>query len=119
MSSSMDMFLNALQVIAGMYLIYWAIRMKKTKQLKNDGLISNSVNIDNAPDKESYIRSTFIPDIIVGAVLILSGLAETIVSKFGIKLSTAGLSIIILAVLAVCIVFGFYIVKMQKKYLEP
>lgn len=117
MGNTVDAFLDMLEVAAGAYLIYCAISMKYSGKISS-GLVSRSLDLDKAPDKAAYIRSMFLPDIILGIILILCGCMTTFLPKIGITVTDTLSNIVLGCALALCILYGFFAMKMQKKYLE-
>ena len=86
MGNNIDAFLDMLEVAAGAYLIYCAISMKYSGKISS-GLVSRSLDLDKAPDKAAYIRSMFLPDIILGIILILCGCMTVLLPKIGVTVT--------------------------------
>lgn len=115
---SMNTFMDILEILAGAYMVYCAVKMKTTGEIKND-LVSRSIDPDRAPDKEGYIKAMFLPDIIMGVILILCGCATTGLPAAGVSLPEIANELIIGFALAIFIIYGVMSMKAQKKYLVP
>lgn len=116
--NSMDTFMDILEILAGAYMIYCAVKMKTTGNIKND-LVSRNIDPDKAPDKDGYIKKMFLPDIITGVILILCGCATSMLPAVGVSLPELAREIIIGIALAVFIIYGVASMNAQKKYLIP
>ena len=112
-----NMFLDVIVIIAGAFLIYSALAMKFKGEIKNS-LISRNIDLSKAPDREAYIRVMFLPNIVMGFLLILSGCVTTLLPGLGIELpSGAGTGVFITALAAV-VIYGMISMNAQNKYLR-
>lgn len=108
--------LDIVEIIIGIYVIYLAYKMKKTGKLENNALISKSVDLNKAKDPKGYIDATFLPDIICGAAFALAGIVSRI--SEGTSYYSLIQNICMVVSVLILLVFGYYIVKAQRKYLE-
>lgn len=108
--------LDVIEIAIGIYVIYLAWQMKSTGKLKHNGLISKSVDLNRANDPAGYIKATFIPDVISGVVLIICG----VISRMSEGSSYYGVvqNVCMVVTVVILFVFGFIIMKSQRKYLE-
>ncbi len=117
MFNSADGFLDLIIIAAGGYLMYAALIMKVAGKIPST-LISRNVDPEKASNKEEYIKNMFIPSLIMGLILVLSGLSNYILPAIGIILPEKGPMIISIVSMAIVIIFGIYSMNMQKKYLR-
>lgn len=114
----MDTLMDILEILAGAYMIYCAVKMKKTGNVKND-LVSRSIDPDKAPDKEGYIKAMFLPDIVMGILLILCGCISSGLPLIGVNVPELFNQLLIAFVLVLFIIYGVYSMKTQKQHLMP
>lgn len=106
---------DVLIVGSGLYLIYAAIAMKRTGKVPGV-MLSKGVDVKKTADVSGFIKDAFWKTIVIGIVSVLAG---------GIGLYSnynAGLGWLYTAVIPVYAValmlYGYLMVKAQKKYLQ-
>lgn len=110
---SVDMALDLLVVACGIYMIYQAVRMRKTKQIP-DMLVGKNFPAGRAHDAEGFIRAAFPMTYFTGTMLVLTGAF----SLFDILASYPVADVFInLLEVAVILLYGVLLMKAQKKYL--
>ena len=112
-----DSFLDYVILGAGIYLIYGGLLMKLAGKIPKS-LISRNIDPENAPDREAYINSMYLPCIVLGLIMILCGTSTWILPMTGIVLPEKTTMITSLVAMTVVILFGIFSMNMQKKYLS-
>lgn len=110
-----DMLLDIVEIFAGLYLLYVTVRMKTTGTVFENMLLSRGLDLNKAPDPAAYIRMIFLPGIISGMLLFLSGLFSRIF--IGAEFYGTVSVVCMFVSAAVIIVYGFLSMAAQKKYL--
>jgi len=110
-----DMLLDIVEIMAGLYLLYVTIRMKKTGTVFENMLLSRGLDLNKAPDPASYIKKVFWPGVISGILLFLSGLFSRIFTEAEFYGTVSVVCMFVSA--AVIILYGFLSMVAQKKYL--
>ncbi len=118
MNDNTNMFLDLLMIAAGGYLVYCAFLMKLKGEI-GTSLISRNVDLSQAPDKAGYIRTMFLPNLIMGLFMILSGVSTSFLPKIGIGLPEKASTWIFLAALVLLVIYGIVSMNAQNKYLKP
>lgn len=109
-----ESFMDVVIMACGVYLIYGGMTMKITKTIP-PMLLGKNIDIKKAKDVPGYIARMFVPTLVVGVLTILCG----IVGIAGLlKAYTWGQSVMTFAFLAFIIVYGIWLVKMQREYLS-
>nr|MCR5627068.1 hypothetical protein [Lachnospiraceae bacterium] len=116
-TDSFDLFFNIIELLAGLYILYQGINMKRTGKVENSGLISKNLDVENAPDPQGFIRFMFPIYMVCGFLFAAFGIGSIICSRMGIVNADISLAIT-MALLVVCILFAAATMKAQKKYLE-
>lgn len=114
---NMDVFMNALIIIAGCYLIYSAFLMK-TKGEVPSGFMSRDIDFSRTPEhkRKAYIKIMMPANIIMGIVMILTGGIFTLGDRLG--LTGMATNIMIAAALLLCVGYGSILMHFQNKYLR-
>ncbi|MCR5747585.1 MAG: hypothetical protein K6G03_07740 [Lachnospiraceae bacterium] len=113
--NDMDSFMNAIIYIGGAYLIFSAIMMK-TKGTVSSTFLSRDLDWSTARDKEGYIKVMFPVNLVMGLIMIATGVTLTYEAKLGTKGITE--SIILLVAFIIVIIYGIIAMKAQNKYLK-
>lgn len=115
----MDIYsmLDIMEILIGAYLLFLAIRMKKTGVLSDNGLVSKGIDLEKAKDPEGYIKIMFPWNLLLGILLIIFGLASRYLSTND-AYDYLQNTLTIISVITI-LVYGFCSMKAQKKYLEP
>lgn len=113
---NMYSIIDLLVVAAGIYLIYIAVQMKRTGEVRQNGLISKGIDLKKAPDSAGYVRVMAPWNFALGIGVVLCGAASMYAERTGgggiLTLAASG------AALVLIIVFGVVSMRAQKKYLE-
>lgn len=103
-------------IAAGIYLIYLAVQMKRTGEIRQNGMLSKGIDLNKAHDPAGFIRVMVPWDFLFGTGLALSGGISVYISRFG---GPAGVSSVIYAVMfAFTVLFAVVSAKAQNKYLK-
>lgn len=107
---------DILIALSGVYLIYEAVRMKRTGDITGGVIVSKEVDVNNIRDKEGFIKYMFGKVFAMGILALIVGVVGMINSwlKGPVFLSLIG----VLAYLAVLILFAVASVKARKKFIE-
>ena len=98
----------------GAYLMYGGVTMKMSKTVP-PMLLGKNVDLKRAKDVPGYIAKMFVPTIAVGVLTILCG----VIGVSGLLNAYVwGQTAMTFAFLAFIILYGFWLVKMQKEYLS-
>lgn len=111
----MDLLLDAFIAGFGVYLIYSAVNMKRTGELKKGIMIRKDADLSSATDIPGFINYMYAKTIAVGACTALCGVVGVVNDMYG-GLGMVQLVMTFLFFLVV-VIFGFMVVKAQKKYL--
>lgn len=118
MGQDWDVFLDAIEVFGGAYLIFIGIDMKRTGILTQYSLLGRNVILEQAPDIPGFIRSMYLKYIICGAVFLIPSVLSLYLNSRG--LMSTEIFYILTGVLAVdLITFATFLLDAQKKYLIP
>ena len=109
-------FLDVFIIIAGLYLVFSAIRMNMTREVSTV-LISKGADLDKAFDKEGFIKAMYGKTVLIGFFSALVGVVDILNTQY---------FLIPYFNLVMCLVFFMIVMiyaKMnmdaQKKYLWP
>lgn len=111
-----DFLLDLVEIAAGIYLIFVAVKMHITNAVFETALMSKGLDINKAPDPQGYIRTIFIPSIIAGVLLIASGVASRVFID-ALFYSTVN-TICMFGSAGVIIMYGYISMSAQQKYLK-
>lgn len=103
-------------VFAGAYMIYLTIQMKRTGEIRQNGLLSKNIDLNKAPDPAGFIRVMTPWYLIFGAAIALSGAVSIYIDRYnGPKVVSM---VTYLVMFAAVIVFAYVLMRAQKKYLQ-
>ncbi len=117
-ASSYNLIFDVFEVLAGIYVVYNAISMKRSGRLLSNGLIGKKVNLAKAPDIPGYIRTMFPVYMISGSLFILLGFVSAWLDLTGGAGDTVSMAITGILI-AVCAYFAVMSRKGQDRYLMP
>jgi threonine/homoserine/homoserine lactone efflux protein len=107
-----NMILDVLIMACGVYMVYWAIQMKREKKIP-EMLVGKGFRIERAKDPEGFIKFTFPYTFATGVILFAAGLIEALeVITYTHPLIN---SLISFALVVVIIGYGVILMKAQKK----
>ncbi len=112
-----DSFLDLVIIGAGGYLMYCALVMKISGKVPST-LVSRNVDPENSPHKDEYIKSMFLPTLLMGLIMVLCGISAYLLPAVGIILPANSGIITSLISMAIVVIYGIYTMNMQKKYLK-
>ncbi len=116
-ADTFNLIFDTIEILAGLYIVYNAIRMKSTGTLSGNNLISKSIDLRKIRDAAGFINAMYLPYILSGTVFFLLGLVSLYFDMNGGINSTMGL--IFTAILLADLIFlGTVTNKMQDKYLK-
>ena len=116
MGHDWDIFLDAIQVFGGAYIIFMGIDMKRTGVLTQYSLIGKNVVLSRAPDVPGFIRAMYLKYIVCGILFLVPGLVSLYLNSKG--LLGLNLYLILTGILVVdLIVFSAFLLSAQKRYL--
>jgi threonine/homoserine/homoserine lactone efflux protein len=110
----MDMFFDILIMACGVYMIYWAVQMKRERKIP-EMLVGKGFKIERAKDPEGFMNHTFPFTFGTGVILFVAGLYLSL-SNVATEHPFLG-SFISLLLVVLVIVYGVILMKAQKKYL--
>ena len=111
----MDLLLDMFMAFFGSYLMYAAVNMKRTGEIAKGVIVGKNVDLAKATDIPGFIRYMYGKTLAIGFCALVCGLVGVYNDLYGGLLMLQ----LIMAVFffAVVIVFGFFMVKAQKKFL--
>ena len=110
-----EFLLDIVQIIAGGYLIYVALRMKQTNEVFHNALMSKTLDLNKAPDPQGYIKTIFPVNIIAGSILLICGIVSRVTVNSDNYRSIVSVTMFLVAA---CIIFyGYFLMWAQKKFL--
>ncbi|MDO5132240.1 MAG: hypothetical protein Q4D81_04545 [Eubacteriales bacterium] len=116
MGKDWDVFLDAIQVFGGAYIIFIGFDMKRTGVLTQYSLIGKNVVLSQAPDIPGFIEAMYRKYIICGILFLIPGLIGLYLNSKGLLDNTT--YFILTGILAAdLIVFAYFLLKAQKRYL--
>lgn len=110
---SFDMILNILIMACGIYMLYWAIQMKRNKKIP-EMLVGKNFPIERAHDPEGFIKATFPITFATGVLLLVSGAIGSLELLAAYPMADV---IINLVEVVVILAYGMLLMKAQRKYL--
>lgn len=115
-AASFDMLIDFIVAACGLYLAYSAIRIKKTRNIRNSILIGKGIDIRRDSDVEGYIDYICPKATVFGILFFLDGAFQLAgrYFEFPIRLSVA----IYALFFVIMIVFFIIISRAQKRFLE-
>lgn len=114
--NSFNTFFDIVEILAGVYIIYQGINMKRTGTVTGSGLISKNINLAAAPDMKGFIKAMFPIYMVCGAMFIIGGIFTTWYDSKMEQNPTITLTVTFVLV-AICIVLAFTTNRAQRKYL--
>jgi hypothetical protein len=110
----MNMFFDLLIMACGVYMVYWAVQMKKERKIP-EMLVGKSFKLERAKDPEGFIDYTFPYTFGTGVILFAAGF----VLSLGIFSDTYPIidTLISFALVVIIILYGVLLMNAQKKYL--
>ena len=114
--NSFNTFFDIVEILAGVYILYQGINMKRTGTVIGSGLISKNINLAAAPDMKGFIKAMFPVYMVCGALFIAGGIFTTWYDKQEQQSTTISLAVTF-AMVIVCIVLAFCTNRAQRKYL--
>lgn len=102
---------------AGAYMIYAGLLMKSTGKIAKS-FISRNIEIENAPQKDKYIKYMFLPTMFIGVLMLFCGLLPMVVPMMNIALPENFAATVYFVSLGLVIAFGVYAINMQNRYLK-
>jgi hypothetical protein len=111
---SFGIILDILIMACGIYMIYWAVQMKREHKIP-EMLVGKGFKIERAKDPEGFIKYTFPYTFGTGVILFGAGLIEAleVIAYTHPYLN----SIISMILVVIIIIYGVILMKAQKKYL--
>lgn len=109
-------FVDYFIIIAGGYLIYLTIQMRRTGEIRQNGLLSKGIDLNKAPDPAGFIRVMTPWYFSFGTAIIVCGILSVYINRFGGPQVIAVASYMVMFVFVV--VFAYISVKAQNKYLK-
>lgn len=110
----MNMFFDLLIMACGVYMVFWAVQMKKERKIP-EMLVGKNFKLERAKDPEGFINYTFPFTFGTGVILFVAGF----VLSLGIFSDTYPIidTLISLALVVIIILYGVLLMNAQKKYL--
>lgn len=108
-----SMILQILIMACGIYMMYWAMQMKTTNKIP-EMLTGKGFPINRAVDPEGFMKKTFPVTLGMGILLFVVG---TISALGVLALYPAAETILMICLLIALVIYGKYLLKVQKKYL--
>lgn len=110
---SFDMILNILIMACGIYMLYWAVQMKKNKKIP-EMLVGKNFPIERAHDPEGFIRATFPLTFVMGVLLFAAGAIGALELLAAYPMVDTIINLIeVVGILG----YGMLLMKAQRKYL--
>ena len=111
----MDLMLDMFMAFFVCYLLYAAVKMKRTGEVVKGVMVSKEVDLSRARDLPGYIQYMYGKTVIMAGSALACGVVGVVNDLYG------GLTMVQLVMSAVffivVVVFGVITVKAQKKYL--
>ena len=111
----MELLLDSLLTIVGVYLIYSAVKMKRTGEVPQGIIVRKDADLSKAPDIPGFISYTYGKIVIIGVCACICGGISIVNDMYG-GLTMVQL-ILAFAFFILLIIFGVFMAKAQKKYL--
>lgn len=103
--SMFDLFIMA----SGIYLVYTAVMMKKSGEIKNGIIVSKDIDINKIKDKQGFINYMYGKVLMIGALAVVVGGGSMLNTKLN---GPAYLTLI--GIILYLIVFVFYAIAFSK-----
>ena len=110
---SVDMILNLLIIACGVYMMYQAVHMKKTKKIP-DMLVGKTFPSEKAHDVNGFIQAMFPMTYFTGTVFVLAGAVSLFRLLASYPFADAFINLLEAAVI---LLYGAFLLKAQRKYL--
>ena len=117
MGQDADYFMDIMILVAGVYMVYAGLLMKSTGKITKS-FVSRNIDIDNAPEKDKYIKHMFLPTMLIGIMMLFCGFFPMIVPQLNITLPENSSIVLYLISMGLIIAFGVYSLNMQNRYLK-
>ena len=114
--NSFNTFFDIIEILAGIYILYQGINMKRTGNVVGSALISKNINLAAAPDAKGFIKMMFPVYMVCGSLFLAGGIFSTWYDKQETQNTTVSL-IVTFVLVADCLVLAFCTNKAQRKYL--
>lgn len=102
---------------SGIYLIYTAVMMKRTGEIKSGVLVSKEVDVNQIRDKKGFIEYMYGKVLVIGILAVALGAGSIVNTNLN---GPAYLSLIgIGAYLAVLVFYAVASSKAKKKFIDP
>ncbi len=111
----MYMMLDGFIAFFGVYLIYCAVKMKRTGELVKGVMVRKDADLSKARDLQGYIGYMYAKTVAMGACTCVCGLVGIYNDTYG-GLGMAYLGVVGVFFVAI-VAFGYVTTKAQKKYL--
>lgn len=109
-------FVDYFVVFAGVYLIYLTVQMKRSGEIRQNGLLSRSIDLNKAPDPAGFIRVMTPWYLIFGVAIALSGAVSIYIDRYdGPKIVSM---VTYLVMFVAVVIFAYVSMRAQKKYLQ-
>lgn len=116
MGHDWDVFLDAIQVFGGAYIIFMGFDMKRTGTLTHYSLLGKNVILSQAPDIPGFIEEMYLKYIVCGILFLIPGLISFYLNSRGML--SLNLYLILTGILiADLVVFAAFLLRAQKRYL--
>lgn len=110
-------FMDIIIMICGAYLIYVSVQMKRTGEINSSAIIGKGYDVKKAKDPKGFIEYMYLKSIILGVLVILSGLCDYLNELYWslpyMGLVNCGVFLIVI------IIYCKISLDAQKKYLSP
>lgn len=116
--ANFNLMFDFIEILAGLYILYNGIRMKKTGGLENNGLLGKNIDLNMAPDIPGYIKKMFPLYLLFGGIFVALGGASLYMDQMGLMNNTINL-VVTGILLTVCVILAVTIRNAQNKYLLP
>ena len=110
---SFDMILNILIMACGVYMLYWAIQMKRNKKIP-EMLVGKNFPIERARDPEGFIKATFPVTFVTGVIILVAGAVGALGLLAAYPMADTVINLIEVVVI---MGYGMLLMKAQRKYL--
>lgn len=112
-----DAILDYVEIFAGLYIIYTAIKMKTTGSVVHNALMSKNLDINKAPDPAGYIKCTVPLNFVFGGIFIICGVVSR--AFVGVPYYSTVVNATMFLCAGAIMLYGYFIMRAQKEYLMP
>lgn len=112
-----DSLLDVIEILAGAYLVFLAVKMKQTGDISHNGLISRGLDLNKAPDPQGYITVMYPWNIAMGLVLLICGIVSRALA--GTDYYSLVVTVTMFAAALAIALYGYVSIRTQKRYLQP